>query len=420
VAVVSATQITATFDIGPTAALGATNVTVTTGAGTSNAVAFTVNPPVAVAVTPATASLYASQTQQFTATVTNAGNTAVTWSMTPNIGAIGATGLYTAPATIASQQTVTVTATSAADPGKSAWATVTLNPGTPPPSVSVPNAPAGPTAGIAGTLYQFAASGAVSSLGDLVQYSFNWGDGAHSGWTPNGVSMSFHAWSMPGVYTVTVQARSSTQPAVVSAVSAGLTVTIGGESISAPTTPAGPASGVTGTSCTFATGGAVSSLGHTVQYNLIWGDGSYSGWLPVGTTSASHSWPGPGTFTVTAQARCATDTSVLSPVSSGAAIVVTAGETISTPAVPGGPTAGAVAASYTYSAGGAVSSAGNPVVFLFDWGDGTTSGWLRQGVTTASHAWSAAGSYAVTVYAADANYLLIQSAASGALTVRMQ
>jgi hypothetical protein len=55
VAVVSATQITATFDIGPTAALGATNVTVTTGAGTSNAVAFTVNPPVAVAVTPATA-----------------------------------------------------------------------------------------------------------------------------------------------------------------------------------------------------------------------------------------------------------------------------------------------------------------------------------------------------------------------------
>ena len=56
VVVVSVTQITATFSIGATAALGAANVTVTTSGGTTNAVAFTVNPPppTLTSVTPAT------------------------------------------------------------------------------------------------------------------------------------------------------------------------------------------------------------------------------------------------------------------------------------------------------------------------------------------------------------------------------
>jgi hypothetical protein len=87
----------------------------------------TLNPTVTVSVTPTTASLSASQTQQFTATVANAGNMAVTWSLSPNSGAIDSTGLYTAPATIANQQTVTVRATSVADNTKIASATVTLN-----------------------------------------------------------------------------------------------------------------------------------------------------------------------------------------------------------------------------------------------------------------------------------------------------
>src|SRR5208282_3076771 len=74
-------------------------------------------PPVAVSVTPATATLYGGQTQQFTATVTNTSNTAVTWTISPaGTGTINSSGLYTAPATISTQQTVTVTATSQASP----------------------------------------------------------------------------------------------------------------------------------------------------------------------------------------------------------------------------------------------------------------------------------------------------------------
>jgi len=86
------------------------------------------NPLVSVTVSPASVTLTQSQTQSFAATVTNAGNTAVTWSLSPVVGSVSAAGLYTAPASIASAQTVTVKATSVADSTKSATAAVTLNP----------------------------------------------------------------------------------------------------------------------------------------------------------------------------------------------------------------------------------------------------------------------------------------------------
>jgi IgGFc binding protein/PKD domain len=86
-------------------------------------------PPVTVSVTPATATLYDGQTQQFTATVTNTSNTAVTWTISPaGTGTISSSGLYAAPATISTQQTVTVTATSQANTAASASSTVTLMP----------------------------------------------------------------------------------------------------------------------------------------------------------------------------------------------------------------------------------------------------------------------------------------------------
>ncbi len=97
---------------------------------------------VSVAVTPATASLLAGQAQQLTATVTGgSGNTAVTWSLSPTVGTIGSGGLYTAPASITSQTTVLVKATSVADPTKSASSTITLLPA----AVSVTVSPASVT-----------------------------------------------------------------------------------------------------------------------------------------------------------------------------------------------------------------------------------------------------------------------------------
>ncbi|MBZ5729371.1 MAG: Ig-like domain-containing protein, partial [Acidobacteriia bacterium] len=86
------------------------------------------SPSVSVAVTPSTAALTNGQTQQFAATVAGAGNTAVTWSVIPTVGSISASGLYTAPASIAAPQTITVQAASAASPANFATGAIMLSP----------------------------------------------------------------------------------------------------------------------------------------------------------------------------------------------------------------------------------------------------------------------------------------------------
>src|SRR6185436_8914000 len=93
-----------------------------------------VNPPsppgqVAVTVTPAAASISTRQLQQFTATVVNTSNPAVTWKVdgiqggNATVGVISAGGLYTPSSSAATR---TITATSVADPTKSGSATVTV------------------------------------------------------------------------------------------------------------------------------------------------------------------------------------------------------------------------------------------------------------------------------------------------------
>lgn len=105
--------------------VSARSVADTTAVGNAT---ITVVVPVAVSVSPTSASVRVGNTFQFSSTVTGSTNTAVTWSVSANGGSISAGGLYTAPATVPSGA-VTVTATSAADPTKTASATVTVQPG---------------------------------------------------------------------------------------------------------------------------------------------------------------------------------------------------------------------------------------------------------------------------------------------------
>ena len=84
-------------------------------------------PSVSVSLSPLSASLTASQTTQFIATVIGNANTSVTWSMNPSIGSL-LNGLYTAPSTISTSQSVTVIATSVADTSQSASVTLQLVP----------------------------------------------------------------------------------------------------------------------------------------------------------------------------------------------------------------------------------------------------------------------------------------------------
>jgi hypothetical protein len=99
-----------------------------------SAVVTITNPPAAVTVTisPTTATVRAGRTLDFTATVKNTTNKAVSWRVngTPGgnstLGKISSTGVYTAPAAVPSSGKVTVTVVSAADGTKSASATVTI------------------------------------------------------------------------------------------------------------------------------------------------------------------------------------------------------------------------------------------------------------------------------------------------------
>jgi hypothetical protein len=95
------------------------------------------------------------------------------------------------------------------------------------------------------------------------------------------------------------------------------------ETVSTPIQPTGPGSGFINTSYTFTTGGSTSNLGHDVQYLIDWGDGTDSGWLAVGTLSASKSWASAATYSVKAKARCAGDTGVESSWSSALSVTIT-------------------------------------------------------------------------------------------------
>jgi hypothetical protein len=130
----SATQLTAVIPAAQLTTAGTFPVTVVTpspGGGTSNAVDLPV--VVVVTVSPSTQTLNVTQTQPFTATVTGSTNQSVTWSVSCAAGgaACGSidsgSGLYTAPAVPpSSDNTVTVKATSVADPTRAGTASVTI------------------------------------------------------------------------------------------------------------------------------------------------------------------------------------------------------------------------------------------------------------------------------------------------------
>ena len=90
-----------------------------------------------------------------------------------------------------------------------------------------------------------------------------------------------------------------------------------------------------------------------------------------------------------------------------------------TPNPPSGPTSGVINVEYTYS-GSTTDPNGDNVYYLFDWGDGTDSGWLGpypSGDTVeTNHSWVYGGTYAVKLKAKDET---VDSPWSDPLTVQI-
>ena len=103
--------------------ISATDSSNLTGSATQTVVATSVlpPPPVSVIISPASVTVSSGATQQFSATVANTTNQAVTWTAT--MGTISDAGLFTAPV-VSTDTTITVTASSVAAPSQSASAIV--------------------------------------------------------------------------------------------------------------------------------------------------------------------------------------------------------------------------------------------------------------------------------------------------------
>jgi hypothetical protein len=129
---VSATKLTATGTVSATGSL--TVVATMSDTTASNSASVTVTAPAVVGVTvaPSSATVRLKQSRQFTATVTGTSNTAVTWKVngvaggSNTVGRVTSTGLYTAPRRVPSPAAVSVSATSVADPTRSASALVNI------------------------------------------------------------------------------------------------------------------------------------------------------------------------------------------------------------------------------------------------------------------------------------------------------
>lgn len=121
-------------------------------------------PQVSVSISPTSATLQSGQTQQFTVTVTNTANHAVTFAAT--LGTITAGGLYTAP-TVTTTTAVTVAATSVVDPSKSASAFLSIQPA---PAISVSISPGSATLAPGGT-QQFHATVAPAGTNQAVTWT---------------------------------------------------------------------------------------------------------------------------------------------------------------------------------------------------------------------------------------------------------
>ena len=172
--------------------------------------------PVSVTVAPSTASLAVGATKQFTASVTNTANMAVTWKVNGVTGGSAATGtittagVYTAPASVAASTVVTVVAVSQADTTKSGSAQVTINPAATNP-VTVMVTPTSASLNAGGT-QQFIAT-VANTANKAVTWSVN---GVSGGSAATGTITTAGLYTAPASLaaktTVTVAAVSQADP----------------------------------------------------------------------------------------------------------------------------------------------------------------------------------------------------------------
>ncbi len=260
------------------------------GGGSNN----TPPPPVVVVVSisPTSGSVATGATQQFTATVTGTSNTSVTWSLSggagQNLGTISSAGLYTAPTSVPSPASVTVTAKSVADTSKLASATVTII------EVGITILPTSTSVPTNGTK-QFTAT-VTGTTNTAVTWSLSGGAGQDLG-TVSLTGLYTAPASLPSPAQVTVTATSQADPT--KSASASVTITANGISVSVSPSSATVSKSATQQFTATVTGTANTNV--TWSVNGTDGGDSTHGTIDVnGLYTAPATVPSPATVTVKA------------------------------------------------------------------------------------------------------------------------
>jgi hypothetical protein len=273
---------------------------------------------------------------------------------------------------------------------------------------NIPSKPSGPTVGIVGIYYQYITS-TIDPDGDNVSYGWDGGDGVVDFWTvyyPSGATCSVNIMFL-SIGTYHLQVKAQDIHGAQSNFSQQLTIVITGANNppNTPSTPMGPTSGIKGISYTYSTS-TTDPDADKIKYGWDWnGDGTVDQWTNLsnsGTTiNTAHTYTNTGTYNIKVIAE--DEHGAQSSFSSALPVTITSNSP-NKPSRPSGSTSGKPGISYTYQTS-TTDPDGDQVSYMWDWADGTPLTWTgaySSGQTaTASHIWSAKGSYSIKVKAKD-------------------
>jgi PKD repeat protein len=219
------------------------------------------------------------------------------------------------------------------------------------------------------------------NTGDVISYSWNWGDGTAPS---TGASPAAHTYAAAGSYTITLTTTDGWGKFASTTRNVTLTEPPGNTAPSVQFTSSCPAY----TTCSMNSSGTVDAEGDAIRYSWNWGDGSAA----TTTASPSHTYAAPGTYTVVL-----TVTDVW-----GKAGTATHDVTMTEPAGNTGPTATFTATctvlTCVMNSTGTVDPEGHTIkAYSWNWGDGTA---LGTGASP-SHTYALPGNYTITMAATD-------------------
>jgi len=239
----------------------------------------------------------------------------------------------------------------------------------------------------------------TSTPGATIRYTTN-GD------TPNSTTGTVYTAPISVTSNQTIQAIAY-ENAWLDSLVASAAYTIN-EIISTPSVN-GPATGLAGSAYAFTAAGAVSTVGHSVEYQFTWGNGTTSAWLPAGTTTASTTWSTPGTYNVTLQARCSLDHTILSAPSVALVVSVVAPPTITTLSS----TSGSVGMGVTITGSGFGTTVGT---VSFAGVNAPVYSWTNNAVLTAVPTGAGNGNVVVTAGGISSNGVMFNVVSAGVLS----